>query len=59
VFGSATEIAPDGLSAKGLPLGFGAAHHILGTDGIGRDMLARLAYGGRTTLEFAFLSNIT
>jgi oligopeptide transport system permease protein len=59
VFGSPTQIAADGLSSKGLPLGFGAAGHILGTDSIGRDMLARLAYGGRTTLEFAFISNVT
>ncbi len=42
-----------------MPLPFGAAGHLFGTDSIGRDMLARLAYGGRTTLEFTFISNVT
>ncbi len=42
-----------------MPLGFGSAQHVLGTDAIGRDMLTRLAYGGRTTLEFTFIANIT
>ncbi|MGH2929969.1 MAG: ABC transporter permease, partial [Solirubrobacteraceae bacterium] len=59
VFGSPTRIYANGISAKGLPLGIGASGHILGTDGIGRDMLARLAAGGRTTLEFTFIANVT
>jgi peptide/nickel transport system permease protein len=59
VFGPPDKVYADGISAHGLPLPFGSAHHILGTDGIGRDMLTRLAYGGRTTLEFTFISNIT
>lgn len=29
--------------------------HILGTDGVGRDILARLLYGGRTSLFIVFL----
>jgi len=32
--------------------------HILGTDRIGRDVLARLVYGFRTTLMFALIFNI-
>jgi ABC-type dipeptide/oligopeptide/nickel transport system permease subunit len=59
VFGSPDKIYANGISDRGLPLPFGSAHHILGTDNIGRDMLSRLAYGGRTTLEFTFIANIT
>jgi peptide/nickel transport system permease protein len=59
VFGPPDKIYANGISAHGLPLPFGSADHILGTDSVGRDMLARLAYGGRTTLEFTFISNIT
>jgi peptide/nickel transport system permease protein len=42
----------------------GAAHqrwseaHPLGTDGLGRDMLTRLLYGGRNTLGIAFVTTI-
>lgn len=59
LFGSPYKIAPNGLSRVGLPLGVGAPGHLLGTDAIGRDMLARLAYGGRTTLEITFIANVT
>lgn len=59
VFGPPDKIYANGISAQGLPLGFGSAGHPVGTDSIGRDMLARLAYGGRTTLEFTFIANIT
>jgi peptide/nickel transport system permease protein len=59
VFGNPDKIYANGISAHGLPLPFGAAGHLLGTDSIGRDMLSRLAYGGRTTLEFTFISNVT
>jgi ABC-type dipeptide/oligopeptide/nickel transport system permease subunit len=59
VFGSPDKIYANGISDRGLPLPFGSADHILGTDNIGRDMLSRLAYGGRTTLEFTFIANIT
>ena len=59
VFGPPDKIYANGISVRGLPLPFGSAHHILGTDSIGRDMLSRLAYGGRTTLEFTFIANIT
>ncbi|HLH66060.1 MAG TPA: ABC transporter permease [Solirubrobacteraceae bacterium] len=59
VFGSPDRIYADGISPRGLPLPLGSPGHILGTDGIGRDMLARLAWGGRTTLEFTFIANVT
>ena len=32
--------------------------HILGTDAIGRDVFARLMYGGRTSLLVGFLSTL-
>ena len=32
------------------------AHHLLGTDQLGRDVLSRTLYGGRTTLEAGVLS---
>lgn len=35
-----------------------SAEHILGTDDYGRDMFARLIYGGRTSLEIGFLAVI-
>jgi ABC-type dipeptide/oligopeptide/nickel transport system permease subunit len=59
LFGSPYRVYADGLNAQGLPLGLGAAGHFLGTDEIGRDMLARLAAGGRVTLEMTFIANIT
>lgn len=59
LFGSPYEIAPDGLSEVGLPLGPGEGGHLLGTDSIGRDMLARVAGGARTSLEIALLANLT
>lgn len=59
VFGSPYHIYPDGLNDKGLPLGVGAPGHILGTDEIGRDMLARLAFGARSTLEMTFIASLT
>ena len=57
MFGAPDKIYANGISAHGLPLPSGSAGHLLGTDSIGRDMLARLAYGGRTTLEFTFIYN--
>lgn len=47
-----------GLSPTGLPLG-PSAHHLLGTDTLGRDELARLAYGVRVSVIVAVVSNIT
>lgn len=59
VFGSPYKVYPNGLNAAGLPLGLGATGHLLGTDTIGRDMLARLASGGQTTLEMTFFADLT
>jgi ABC-type dipeptide/oligopeptide/nickel transport system permease subunit len=47
-----------GLSPTGIPLGPGS-HYILGTDTLGRNMVPRLAYGARTSLFVAFVSNLT
>ncbi len=57
LFGSPYHIYPDGLNAAGLPLPIFASGHLLGTDEIGRDMLARLAAGGRVTLEMTLFAN--
>jgi peptide/nickel transport system permease protein len=43
----------EGLSATGEPLDAGAPGHPLGTDPKGRDLLARILYGGRATLVTA------
>jgi peptide/nickel transport system permease protein len=59
LLGDPYRITPDGVSEVGLPLGLGAAGHPLGTDSIGRDMLARVAGGARTSLEVALLANVT
>ncbi|MGH9303222.1 MAG: ABC transporter permease [Acidimicrobiales bacterium] len=59
VFGSPYHIYPNGLDGRGLPLPLGSKGHLLGTDGIGRDMLARLAAGGRVTLEMTLIANVT
>jgi peptide/nickel transport system permease protein len=47
-----------GLSPSGLPLGLSWAHP-LGTDALGRSELARLAYGIRTSMIVAIVSNVT
>ncbi len=49
----------DGLSAAGVPRGVLTSGHLLGTDSLGRDMLARVARGARTSLEIALLSNVS
>ncbi|MGH9291296.1 MAG: ABC transporter permease [Acidimicrobiales bacterium] len=59
VFGSAYRVYGDGLNRLGLPLGLGAPGHLLGTDEIGRDMLARLAAAGRVDLEMTFIATVT
>ena len=58
LFGSPLHIDSDGLTPLGLPLGIASPGHPLGTDVLGRDMLARTAYGLRTTLEFTLVANI-
>lgn len=59
VFGSPYQVFPHGLSREGLPLPVGSHGHLLGTDEIGRDMLARVAAGGRVTLEMTVIANLT
>jgi peptide/nickel transport system permease protein len=56
LFGDPYEIARDGLDDRGLPIGIGSPGHVLGTDQIGRDLLARLASGARTTLLITVLA---
>lgn len=42
------------LSPPGTPGRAGNSNHILGTDQLGRDLFARLLYGGRTSLRVGF-----
>ncbi|MFF7738374.1 MULTISPECIES: ABC transporter permease subunit [unclassified Streptomyces] len=56
--GSPYRIHTSSLTQQGLPGGLGTAGHLLGTDAIGRDMLARAAYGLRSTLIIAALANL-
>jgi len=44
---------PGGLGPGGIPLPAGAPDHPLGTDPKGRDLVARILYGGRVTLVVA------
>jgi peptide/nickel transport system permease protein len=46
---------PAALSAYGLPSGPSSAH-LLGVDNLGRDVLARILYGARASLEVAVLA---
>lgn len=46
-----------GVDARGLPIG-PSVRHLLGTDSLFRDELARLAYGGRLSLTIAFSSTL-
>ena len=46
LFGDPYATPIDGLTPNGLPLGVLSSGHILGTDSLGRDMLARVAYRG-------------
>lgn len=59
LLGSPYRVYPHGLSRSGLPLPVGSRGHLLGTDAIGRDILARLAAGARVTLEMTFIANVT
>jgi ABC-type dipeptide/oligopeptide/nickel transport system permease subunit len=47
-----------GLSANGFPVGL-SARYPLGTDTLGRSMLARLAYGARASLVVAVVSTVS
>jgi peptide/nickel transport system permease protein len=46
------------LSADGRPLGPLSAGYLLGTDSNGRDLLVRLAYGGRVSLAIATVATL-
>ncbi len=59
VFGSPYLLYKDGLTNLGAPLGTFSPHHLLGTDALGRDMLARGATGLRATLIIAIVANVT
>ena len=54
--GSAEQFLDVGLSASGVPL---APNHtfLLGTDGLGRDVLVRIAYGSRVSLTVGVLAS--
>lgn len=47
-------ITPDALNTTAAP----SAEHLLGTDELGRDVLARLMYGGRITLMISIISMV-
>ena len=53
---SADPIAQDLLGARLPP---GSPGHLLGTDQLGRDVLSRLLYGGRTDLQVGVLAVVT
>ena len=59
IFGDPYATPVDGLTPTGLPLGVLSSGHLLGTDSLGRDMLARVAFGARASLQIAFIANIT
>ena len=50
LFGDPYATPIDGLTPNGLPLGVLHSGHILGTDSLGRDMMARVAYGAPRSL---------
>ncbi|MGE3927341.1 MAG: hypothetical protein AB7G13_30805, partial [Lautropia sp.] len=47
---------PDQINLARKLEGLGAAGHVLGTDNLGRDMLSRVLYGGRTSLIAALIA---
>jgi ABC-type dipeptide/oligopeptide/nickel transport system permease subunit len=59
LFGSPLRIDPRGLTADGRPLPVGSPGHLLGTDVLGRDMLARTVSGLQMTLLVGIVANIT
>lgn len=59
LFGSPLRIDPNGLTDDGLPLPVGSPGHLLGTDALGRDMLARTVSGLQTTLLIGIVANIS
>jgi peptide/nickel transport system permease protein len=59
LFGSPYTMYKGGLTDLGSPLGPFSPGHFLGTDSLGRDMLARSAAGLRATLIIAVVANVT
>ncbi|MBS1692817.1 MAG: ABC transporter permease [Actinobacteria bacterium] len=59
LFGSPYVMYKDGLSDLGTPMGPFTPGHFLGTDALGRDMLARSVTGLRATLFIAIVANVT
>lgn len=59
LFGSPYEMYKDGLTDLGTPMGPFTPGHFLGTDALGRDMLARSVTGLRATLFIAIVANVT
>jgi ABC-type dipeptide/oligopeptide/nickel transport system permease subunit len=59
LFGSPYVMYKGGLTDLGAPLAMFSPHHLLGTDSLGRDMLARTATGLRATLIIAIVANVT
>jgi peptide/nickel transport system permease protein len=60
LFGSQTyQDFQRGLTDAGLPVSIGSPGFPLGSDTLGRDLLPRLAYGGRISLTVAVVSTVT
>jgi peptide/nickel transport system permease protein len=59
LLGSPYVLHKSGLSELGNPVGFLASGHPFGADSLGRDLLARCAYGLRMTLVIALVANLT
>ena len=59
LFGDPYATPIDGLTETGLPRGVFSDGHLLGTDALGRDLLARATAGARASLEIAFFANVT
>jgi peptide/nickel transport system permease protein len=51
-----TSVNPNTQNLNDILLGPGSPGHLLGTDQLGRDTLARLLYGGQVDLRIAFLA---
>lgn len=59
LFGSPYAMHANGLTEEGLPLPAGTAGFLLGTDMLGRDLLARSLAGLQATLVIGIAANIT
>ena len=50
--------AIDNVNWQGTPLAPGIAHHVLGTDEVGRDLLSRLMFGARISLTVGIAATV-